>query len=492
MKMKWVRYAAITAVLTLITVELVLGWSSLAGALHQLRAPHLGWLALAVVAELTAMSAYAHMQRRLLRSAGVKASSLDHVRLAYAAHSLNETLPGGPAFSTRLNYQEMRRFGASPAVASWTIALSGILSSAALAAITVGGALWAGGATHWSHFLLLVGAAGLLVLGVRHVTRHPAAVESPLAAVNRLRRKPATDGLERIAGFLDQLRAARLRPSHGAAAATLALLNWLLDAACLWLCFNAVGEHPAASAATVLAFCAAMAAGSLTIVPGGLGIVDSALILGLIAGGVASPAAVATVVLYRVISFGFIMSLGWFFWLQIRFRAARPAIAPAVAVAREVPAGPRTSVRRLAACPRHLAVVGASPAGDVVAAAMMAASLPGFDDASAFSDLDDATAFAGLDDARAFADLDVAGSADSVVIPSSPADLVSASSGGESSSVAHLVAASSAGDLVVPSSPEGLSAGPFGGGPFEGEPAADMSVAEPETSISDDGSRARF
>jgi uncharacterized membrane protein YbhN (UPF0104 family) len=455
MTLKWVRYAAISAVLALITVELVLGWSSLAGALHQLRTPHLGWLALAIVAELTAMSAYAHMQRRLLRSAGVRASSLDHVRLAYAAHSLNETLPGGPAFSTRLNYQEMRRFGASPAVASWTIALSGILSAAALAAITVGGALWAGGASHWSHFLVLVGAAVLLVLGVRHVTRHPAAVQAPLAALNRLRRKPSTDGLERIAGFLDQLRAARLRPSHGAAAAGLALLNWLLDAACLWLCFNAVGEHPAASAATVLAFCAAMAAGSLTIVPGGLGIVDSALILGLIAGGVASPAAVATVVLYRVISFGFIMSLGWFFWLQIRLQAARPATP----LAREAAIGPRTSMRRLAACPRHLAVVGASPAGDVVATAMMAASLVDLITASPGADLVTAASPGGdlVTAASPGGDLVTAASPGrDLVVPSSPADLVSWSAGPSPRSVAHLVAASSAGNLVVPSSPAGL------------------------------------
>jgi putative heme transporter len=434
---KWVRYAGIAAVASLIAVELVLGWSSLAGALHQLRTPHLGWLALAVAAELTAMSAYAHMQRRLLRSAGVRATRLDHVRLAYAAHSLNETLPGGPAFSTRLNYQQMRRFGATPAVASWAIALSGILSSAALAAITVGGALWAGGATHWSHFVLLVAAALALILGVRHVTRHPSVVDGPLAAYNRLRRRPAADGRDRIAGFLDQLRAARLRPAHGLVAAALALLNWLLDAACLWLCFQAVGESPAPSATTVLAFCAAMAAGSLTIVPGGLGIVDSALILGLIAGGVAAPAAVATVVLYRVISFGFIMSLGWIFWLQIRLGAARseaPSEAPSTA--QPVPAGPRTSTRRLAACPRRLAVVGASPAGDVVATAMMAASI---------------------------ADLAAASSAGGLVVPPTPAGLVAAfSAGGDpgSASVADLVAASSAGDEVVPASPAGLDAVP--------------------------------
>ncbi|MEV4345615.1 flippase-like domain-containing protein [Actinoplanes sp. NPDC049596] len=323
------KTGGVVAVLILFAVELVVGWSSLSGALRQLRTPHVGWLALAVLAEVAAMSAYARMQGRLLRSAGVRASHLDNVKLTYAAHSLNETLPGGAAFSTRLNYQQMRRFGASPAIASWTIALSGILSACALAVVTVGSALAAGGGADWTHLAALFVATVLLILGARRLARRPESAEallrSPLAAVNRLRHRPAAQGQERVRDFLLQLRAARLRPAHGAAAAILAVLNWLLDAVCLWLCFLAVGEHPAGPTAVLLAFCAAMAAGTITIVPGGLGIIDSALILGLIAGGVTTPAAVATVVLYRIISFGFIIGLGWLSWLHLRHQA--PAIA---------------------------------------------------------------------------------------------------------------------------------------------------------------------
>lgn len=230
---RWLRIAGVAAVLVLFAVELVLGWSSLASALRQLRTPHVGWLALAVLAEVAAMSAYAHMQGRLLSSAGVRARHIDNVKLTYAAHSLNETLPGGAAFSTRLNYQQMRRFGASPAVASWTIALSGILSACALAVVTVGSALAAGGGADWSHLAGLFVATILLILGARHVARRPQTAESlirpPLAAVNRLRHRPATHGQDRIRDFLQQLRAARLRPAHGAAAAILAVLNWLLD-----------------------------------------------------------------------------------------------------------------------------------------------------------------------------------------------------------------------------------------------------------------------
>lgn len=309
---------AIGAILLLLAVELVLGWPSLTGALRQLRTPHPGWLLLATGVELGAMNAYARMQRHLLRSAGVRAPMLEHLKLAYAAHSLSVTLPGGPAFSTRFNYQQMRRLGATPAVASWAIALSGILSACALAALTLASAVAAGGAAEWRHLAWLLGGAVALVLAVRHLSRHPSVFRSALALFNRLRRHPETDGQDRIQGFLAQLRAARLSPGHAAAAAGLALLNWTLDALCLWLCFRAVGERPAALTVVLLAFCAAMAAGTITIVPGGLGIIDSALILGLIAGGVAAAPAVAAVVLYRVLSFGFIVALGWLSWLRLR------------------------------------------------------------------------------------------------------------------------------------------------------------------------------
>jgi putative heme transporter len=319
------RVAAAATVLVLVTVELVLGWSSLVDALHHLRRPHPGWLLLAVAAEIVSMHAYARMQRRLLQSAGVHAPLIDNVRLAYAAHSLNETLPGGPAFSTRLNFQQMRRFGATPAVASWVIALSGILSACALAAITVASALAAGGNADWRHLTGLLTATILLIAGARRIARRPDLFHAPLAAVNRLRRRPADHGHDRIQDFLTQLRAARLRPALGLSAALLAVLNWLLDATGLWLCFRAIGEPAPSVTATLLAFCAAMAAGTVTVVPGGLGIIDSALILGLITGGVAGPAAVATVVLYRLISFGFIIGLGWLSWLRLRRRSTTPA-----------------------------------------------------------------------------------------------------------------------------------------------------------------------
>ncbi|MGX6605028.1 lysylphosphatidylglycerol synthase transmembrane domain-containing protein [Micromonosporaceae bacterium Da 78-11] len=320
----WLRRGAVTAVIVLFAVELVMGWPSLASAMSQLRAPHSGWLAAAFVAELMAMGTYARMQHSLLLSAGLRVPLYRNIALAYAAHSLNETLPGGPAFSTKFNYQQMRRFGATPAVASWCIALSGILSTAALALVTAGGALATDGTPQWYSLAGLIVVAGLLIVGIRQVTRRPEMVEpavrAGLARVNRLRRRPAEQGLDHVRGFIGQLGAARLTAGHGAAAAIFALLNWGLDAVCLWMCLRAVTDEPINATQLLLAFCAGMAAGTVTIIPGGLGIIDSALILGLVAGGIDTATAIAAVVLYRIISLGFIIGAGWISWLVMRRR----------------------------------------------------------------------------------------------------------------------------------------------------------------------------
>ena len=314
--------------IALFSVELVLGWPALTSAVSHLSAPRPGWLIAALAAEVIAMATYGRMQQFLLRSAGLRVPAYRNVAVAYAAHSLNETLPGGPAFSTRFNYQQMRRFGATPAVAAWCIALSGILSTAALAVVTAVGALAASRHPQWYGLAGLTAALGLVVVGVRLLTRRPDLVFPParwlLARINRWRRRPAEDGFDQVRGFLGQLGAARLSAGHGAAVVTFAILNWALDAVCLWMCLRAVTDQPIGANQVLLAFCAGMAAGTITIVPGGLGIIDSALILGLVGGGISAPTAIAGVVLYRIISFGFIIGAGWISWFLIRRRHPVP------------------------------------------------------------------------------------------------------------------------------------------------------------------------
>jgi uncharacterized membrane protein YbhN (UPF0104 family) len=308
----------------IIAVELVFGWSALIGALDQLRAPEWDWVCAALAAELASMGTYARMQRALLRGAGTKVKVRKHVAVAYAAHSLSATLPGGPVFSTTFNFQQMRRFGASPAVASWCIALSGVLSTVSLVVIGAVGAILSRNSGGWRTLILYGFGAVILAVGVRVVAQHPHWLDRParglLGGLNRLRRRPADHGQDRLLGFVEQLRSVRVRPANFAIATALAGANWLFDALCLWMCIQAVGAKNISTTQLVIAYCAGMAAASVPIVPGGLGVVDGALILGLLAGGLSSTSAVAAVVLYRLISFGFIIGAGWVIWLAIRYR----------------------------------------------------------------------------------------------------------------------------------------------------------------------------
>jgi putative heme transporter len=326
----WWRRGPVVAVIVLVIlgVELAFGWSTLAGALAQLKAPTWEWVAAALVVEMASMGTYARMQRALLRGAGTKVSIQRHVVTAYAAHSLSATLPGGPVFSTTFNFQQMRRFGASSAVASWCIALGGVLSAGALVVIGSVGGILARSSGSWRTLVGYGIGALAIAVGVRLLAMHPEWLDRPtralLGGVNRVRRRPADHGRESLQNFIDQLRSVRVKPLNLAVAVVLAVANWLLDALCLWMCCVAIGAEGLTATKLVIAYCAGMAAASIPIVPGGLGVVDGALILGLVAGGLPSSSAVAAVVLYRLISLGFIIGLGWLFWLLIRYRARQP------------------------------------------------------------------------------------------------------------------------------------------------------------------------
>jgi uncharacterized membrane protein YbhN (UPF0104 family) len=330
------RGAAVVAiaVLAILGAELVLGWPSLAAALAQLRAPDPAWLAGAVLAEIASMGVFARMQRRLLRSAGTRVHLARHVALAFAAHSLSVTLPGGPVFSTSFTFQQLRRFGATAAVASWCIALSGLLSAGALILIGAVGGILTRGTGSWITLAGYLAAALATAVAIRLLAQHPQLLIRPagalLAAANRLRRRPGHHGQERITALVDQILAVRIRPVDFTLAAAFAVANWLLDAACLWMCCQAVGARGITITQLVIAYAAGMAAASIPLVPGGLGVVDGALILGLVTGGVPTSNAIAAVVLYRLVSLGFIIAAGWVFWLLIR-HVRRHGTSPPVA-----------------------------------------------------------------------------------------------------------------------------------------------------------------
>ncbi|MBV8996563.1 MAG: UPF0104 family protein, partial [Pseudonocardiales bacterium] len=83
------------------------------------------------------------------------------------------------------------------------------------------------------------------------------------------------------------------------------------DAGCLAACAAALSVHGLTLPLLLVAYTAGMATSGLSLIPGGIGVVEPALILALVAGGVPAAAAMPAVVLYRLISLVGVVAAGW-------------------------------------------------------------------------------------------------------------------------------------------------------------------------------------
>lgn len=322
--LRWAVAVLLAAGLVVAAVEFR---STVGTTLHDLRAPAPGWLAGAIVLQLASMGLYARMQRRLLRGAGTTVPLRRAMGLAYAAHSMSMTLPGGPLISTVYNYRRMRTFGANSVVAAWATAASGILSGIGLVLLILGvGAVAAVDDTDDVVTTgVLVGVVVLAFLGAALLRRYPgwrAAAGRPFRSLGRRLPDRQRAQARRAAAWLGQLLEVRIPHRDLVVATGHSVGNWVTDAACLGFCCLALGVTvpPLPLAATYLA---GMTASSLPLIPGGLGTVDTTLTVGLVASGVLASPALAVVVLYRLISFALIGAIGWVVWIAGRIGAAR-------------------------------------------------------------------------------------------------------------------------------------------------------------------------
>ncbi len=353
----WARTARLVLgglVVAMLTTELVLAGPTIESAVADLARSSAEWLIVAVAAALASMIAFAAVRRQILRAAGITVPLRTALAVSYAAGAIHTTLPGGTVLSTGYAFRRLRSWGACTVVATWCLTVTGLLATATLSVIGVTGLLLGGGGTG-SLLASLVEIAAVLVglAGIVRLTRDPdrlgLAAGHVLRWINRLRRRPAETGFAVLATLIEDLQAIGPSRRAWAQAWVLSMLNWAFDAACLAACLAALGVH-VGFAALLLTYTAGMAASSLTAVPGGLGVVEAALTLGLTTAGVPFTAALGAVLVYRVLSLGGVVVIGWTVLAVQRLRAGtgrqRTALAGnlvrgrAVIPADDVPAAP--------------------------------------------------------------------------------------------------------------------------------------------------------
>jgi uncharacterized membrane protein YbhN (UPF0104 family) len=216
----WVRACRLAlgvVVIAVLTVELVLAAPSVVSACTALAGSSAGWLAAA--AAVASMIAFAAVRSRTLRAGGVTMPLRRSVPVSYAAGALHTSLPGGAVISTAYAFRQLRSWGASNVVATWSLAVTGLLASVTLSIVGLAGVLLGGAAT--GSVLQSAGAiavALLVITAMVRLTRRPdrlsLAAGRVLAATNRLRGRPAETGYAALAALIDDLQT--IRPSRRA------------------------------------------------------------------------------------------------------------------------------------------------------------------------------------------------------------------------------------------------------------------------------------
>jgi putative heme transporter len=321
------RAAAIAAIVAGSGVAVYAERSVILSGVASFKHANLGLVLAGIAAECVSMAAFARLQQIMLRAAGTSLALDPLVAIAYTSNALTLAVPvAGSGLAVAYTQREFRARGADPATVGLALAVAGVISTVAFAVVIAVGAVVSGNPAAAVAGLvtsLCAAAAAVLVVVVLHSPRGRARLRRPVTRVMRLSQRlihrPSGDPALAADGALQRLGAFNLRLPAIASAFAWALVNWVTDVLCLAAAIAAIGV-PVPWGKLLLVWSAGAAAASFSPTPFGLGVVDVALITALRGAGLAAPAAVGAVLLYRIISFKIIMTLLWLGYRYVRDR----------------------------------------------------------------------------------------------------------------------------------------------------------------------------
>ncbi|MHB1911285.1 MAG: lysylphosphatidylglycerol synthase transmembrane domain-containing protein, partial [Acidimicrobiales bacterium] len=286
----------------------------LSGSAASFRHIRLWWLATSLLVEAVSMVCFARTLGRLLAEGRHRLRPRPVLAITLASNAVANSLPAGPAFGAAYAYRRMRDLGVPEIVAAWAMLASGVLAAASLAVMAAAGVAAAlDQSTDLDLFGVTLGtvAVSIVLLGF---LRRPGLLAGPVGVgagiSRRLFGRPAAEPGQ----VAEKIRARLAVVTPGwpglSAAFGWALGNWGFDLSCLIFAFMAVNAA-VPWRGILLAYGAAQLASNLPITPGGLGVVEGSLTIGLVAYGGAEASTVAAVLVYRVLSFWLPLLIGW-------------------------------------------------------------------------------------------------------------------------------------------------------------------------------------
>ena len=315
------RTVQVIAALFLINYVVLPNLAGLGKALHELRRVNGALLLLGLGLELGAFWAYAKLTQAALTPSHISTPSLSRIQLATKA--VTNVVPGGSAAGSALGYRLLVLAGVDAAGAGFALATAGLGSAVVLNLVLWSTLLVSIPLSGVNPLYVSVALAGVFVLGafgvvvlllVRGAERADTIVKAIARRFSFVDAGVVSSVIRRLGGRIRLLAANR---------ATLwrlvgwAIVNWVFDAASLWVFLRAFGESVRPDSLLV-SFCVANVLAAIPITPGGLGVIDFSLTTMLTFFGVPATANALGVQSYRLAAYWLPIPIGAAAYLSLR------------------------------------------------------------------------------------------------------------------------------------------------------------------------------
>ncbi len=279
------------------------------------------FLVLGLALQLAALLAYSQLTRTTLPHNIIGIFRVFRIQLATKA--LTNVVPAGSAAGTALGYRLFTTNSVAGPDAGFALAASGLASACVLnlllwVALLVSIPLYGVGPQYGIvaavGAVVLLGAASIVIGLIRGEDRAKRTLQTITKKLRFGDPDRVTEIVEQVAARLGELLAdaALVRRAFAWAA-----LNWVLDAASLYVFLWAFGERPPI-VGVLVAFGLAQVAAVIPITPGGLGIIETALIASLVPFGVPAAVAAIGVPSYRLAAYWLPIPLGSVMYFTVR------------------------------------------------------------------------------------------------------------------------------------------------------------------------------
>ncbi|WP_229402326.1 lysylphosphatidylglycerol synthase transmembrane domain-containing protein [Micromonospora okii] len=264
-----------------------------------------GWVALAALLQTASIAAFAAQQQHLVAAFGVRVRRRRLMAITLARTAISISVPAGAAVSTGYAIREYERAGAPREIGAVCAIVSGLASIGGLALMYVGGGavLLTYSSTVSLTWRPLVVVAALVALTGAAVALGRRLTDEPTEAAPATHRGPLARWLRGLlASARDAWRAgASLRARDWWVVVGYATANWLTDLFCLAACARALGL-PVDLFTLAGIYLGVQIVRQVPLTPGGIGVIETALVAGLTAWGATAISATAAVLVYRLLS----------------------------------------------------------------------------------------------------------------------------------------------------------------------------------------------